>query len=202
MHSRTSDTTVESAHALARETLADLPDRLRHSEAVAARAGAVSSTTDAADRTVLVAAAYLHDIGYAQVALDTGFHPLDGARFALRHGWPLRIAALIAHHSGADLTARALGLAVALNEFPDERSAVTDALLYADQSTGPQGETLPAPMRIERSLLRHGCGSANSRVAVERTAFLLDAVARVEARLDVSRRPCPDGPCGPQTTGP
>ena len=35
---------------------------------------------------VLVAAAYLHDIGYAAELAQTGFHPLDGARFVRSMG--------------------------------------------------------------------------------------------------------------------
>ena len=41
---------------------------------------------------VLVAAPWLHDIGYAVEVTDTGFHPLDGACYlaspgAPRSGW-------------------------------------------------------------------------------------------------------------------
>lgn len=183
MHSLTFDAAVDPARAFAQEALADLPDRLRHSEAVAQRARAICATIDPADRPTLVAAAFLHDVGYSQIAMDTGFHPVDGARLVLHRGWPPRIAALIAHHSGADFAARELGLAGALAEFPDECSTVTDALLYADQSTGPRGEPLDAAERIKRSLQRHGPGSVNARVATERTPFLLEAVARVEDRL-------------------
>jgi hypothetical protein len=35
-------------------------------------------TVPAADRPVLIAAAWLHDIGYAPGLPETGFHPLDG----------------------------------------------------------------------------------------------------------------------------
>ena len=34
----------------------------------------------------LVAAAWLHDIGYAPELVETGFHPLDGARYLRREG--------------------------------------------------------------------------------------------------------------------
>lgn len=36
------------------------------------------------DTDVLVAAAWLRDIGYAPEVVDTGFHPLDGARWLRR----------------------------------------------------------------------------------------------------------------------
>lgn len=42
------------------------------------------------DRDLLVAAAWLHDIGYAPELRDTGFHPLDGARHLEALGAPAR----------------------------------------------------------------------------------------------------------------
>jgi len=76
---------VEDAAVLAGTWLAGaLPQRWRHVQSVARRAGW------AADRLSLpedlVAAAWLHDIGYAPGLAVTGFHPLDGARFLRRAG--------------------------------------------------------------------------------------------------------------------
>jgi HD superfamily phosphodiesterase len=59
---------------------------------------------------VLIAAAYLHDIGYAPTLARTGFHPLDGA-VHLRELGEERLAGLVAHHSGAETEARLRGLA-------------------------------------------------------------------------------------------
>ena len=59
---------------------------------------------------LLIAAAYLHDIGYAPELEDTGFHPLDGARWLRAQGQE-RLACLVAHHSGAWFEAEARGLA-------------------------------------------------------------------------------------------
>jgi len=53
-----------------------------------------------AEVDVLVAAAYLHDIGYAPEFVRTEFHSMDGARF-LRHLGCERITCLAAYHSGA-----------------------------------------------------------------------------------------------------
>lgn len=178
-----SEVDVEKARALAAVVLAELPDRWEHTRAVAAQAEAVSGTVEPADRAVLVAAAWLHDIGYGAQARDTGLHSLDGARLAERRGWPPRIAALIAQHSGARYIVGGLGFAEALSVYADEGSAVTDALLYADQTTGPRGETWPADRRVAESVRRHGPGSANAKVAAQRSAYLLEAVARVQARM-------------------
>jgi len=174
---------VEKARTLAAVVLADLPDRWEHTKAVAAQAEAVSGTVEPADREVLVAAAWLHDIGYGVQARDTGLHSLDGARLAERWEWPPRVAALIAHHSGARYVVGGLGFTEALRAYPDEGSAVTDALLYADQTTGPRGELWPAAARIAASVRRHGPGSANAKVSAERSVYLLEAIARVQARM-------------------
>jgi len=174
---------IDTVSVLAREALSELPDRWVHTQAVGVRAAAIAGTVDLVDRPVLLAAAWLHDIGYAPIAVRSGFHQLGGARLAQRLGWPLRIVALIAHHSGAIFVARGNGWADSLLAYPDEQSPVTDALLYADQSTGSRGEFLPAAERIERSLSRHGPRSAQARVAPQRGAFLLESVTRVQRQL-------------------
>ena len=78
-------------------------------QAVAAHAAAVSH--DLALDEVLVAAAWLHDIGYVPGLVDTGFHPLDGARFLRRSGVCEQVAALVAYHSCAEIEADVRGLA-------------------------------------------------------------------------------------------
>jgi hypothetical protein len=49
------------------------------------------------DREILVAAAWLHDIGYAPGLAETGFHPLDGARWLRTAGFGDRLAGLVAY---------------------------------------------------------------------------------------------------------
>ncbi|EEP73100.1 metal dependent phosphohydrolase [Micromonospora sp. ATCC 39149] len=86
---------------------------------------------------VLLTAAWLHDIGYAAAPHDTGFHPVDGARYLQALGWASRIVGLVAHHSAARYVARAQGLGEQLACFPCEDSPVSDALIYADQTATP-----------------------------------------------------------------
>src|SRR6185503_17372573 len=105
------DVGVTAARDLAESLLSGLPDRWSHTMAVAARAAQLAPTVAGRDRDLLVAAAWLHDIGYSEAAAVTGFHPLDGARLLDRDGWPHRIAWLVAHHSGAVFVARARGMA-------------------------------------------------------------------------------------------
>jgi len=77
---------------------------------VVARAQALRAIVAAVDREVLIAAAYLHDIGYARELVTTGFHPLDGARWLRGQGYE-RLACLVAHHSGARFEAQVKGSA-------------------------------------------------------------------------------------------
>ena len=60
------------------------------------------------DRAYFVAAAYLHDIGYAPELRRTGLHQLDGARYIRSHGAE-RVARLVAHHSEARFEIRLRG---------------------------------------------------------------------------------------------
>lgn len=176
--------TPAAARALARTLLADLPERWRHTAGVARRAASLAGTLPAAEGAVLVAAAWLHDVGYAAPLRDTGFHPLDGARHIRAEGWPERIAGLVAHHSGALCVARVRGLAgLLLAEFPAESSPVADALVYADQTVGPNGVVMSFDDRLADMLGRHGTGSPNALAHAEREPLLRAAVSRVELRL-------------------
>jgi hypothetical protein len=89
---------LEWAAAHAAEPLSQLPGRWLHTEGVVGRARRVSEAM-AEEGEMLVAAAYLHDIGYAPTLARTGFHPLDGA-VHLRELGEERFAGLVAYHSG------------------------------------------------------------------------------------------------------
>jgi HD superfamily phosphodiesterase len=67
-----------SRHAA--ELLAPLGDRWGHTQGVVRQAEAVSGMLVAGDQEQLVAAAYVHDVGYAPTVKSTGLHALDGAR--------------------------------------------------------------------------------------------------------------------------
>jgi hypothetical protein len=179
---------VDAAQNLSRSLLVDLEQRWRHTEGVARRAEQLIGAVPREDREILLAAAWLHDIGYSAGLRMTGFHPLDGAFHLLHHGWSPRIAGLVAHHSGARFVAAAEGLDRALRAYPDERSAVTDALCYADQTTGPDGRMLPVQARMAEMLARHGSGSAQERVHRLRGPYLLAVAERVRRRLAVPAR--------------
>jgi putative nucleotidyltransferase with HDIG domain len=86
-----------------------MPVRLKYVAAVA-RAAELIAPRLTLDSDVLVAAAWLHDIGYSQELVDSGFHPLDGARYLRDQGWDPVVVQLVAHHSGAEVEAEERGL--------------------------------------------------------------------------------------------
>src|SRR5690606_38331824 len=109
--------------------LGTTPGRWRHVSGVAARAYAASKILNPSEAPLLIAAAWLHDIGYSPEIARTGFHPLDGARHLRAIGASARLCALVAQHSAAAVDAEIRGLRVVLeSEFPAERSLVAEAL--------------------------------------------------------------------------
>src|SRR5262245_56165701 len=115
--------------------LSPLGDRWRHVLGVVGAARRVMHALDPGERRWLVAAAYLHDIGYAHQLVDTGCHAIDGARWLSRGGHD-RLARLVAHHSGARFEARVRWLGPELAAFEREDSPTADALTYCDLTTG------------------------------------------------------------------
>ncbi len=175
---------MREARACAREILErDLPERWQHTSGVAERADELARTVPPADRAVLVAAAWLHDIGYSPALRITGFHPLDGAVYLRSARWEPRITALVAHHSGARYVPEWRGFGAAMAEFEFEETPLSDALTYADQTVGPSGRRMTVQDRIAETMERHGSDSPNAQLRVDRTPYLLAVKARVEARL-------------------
>ena len=165
-----------------RRRLAAVGSRWAHSRAVASRAQEIAAVVDPADRSVLVAAAYLHDIGHAPELVASGFHPLDGARWLQDQGLD-RLAGLVAHHTGAMFEAEARGLAAAMSHFPVECSAVSDALTYSDLTTGPAGEPVTVAQRLGEIERRYGRTSLVVRALEQASEAILAMVERTEVRL-------------------
>ena len=155
---------------------------------MAARASEVAAAVET-DRDVLISAAWLHDIGYAPRLVDTGFHPLDGARFLEVLGLPRRIVSLVAHHTNALAEARERGLAEAWTaEFDLEKSPTADLLWYCDMTTGPDGEALTVPERIAEIQHRYGPDAVVTRFIERATPDLMDMADRA-AKLAASVSP-------------
>lgn len=184
-------TRVEHAQQVAEFLLKELPERWQHTRGVAHRAAELAAALGE-DPQILVTSAWLHDVGYSQLARDTGFHPVDGARYLQGTGWSARICALVAHHSGACFVAEARGVQDALRAFPREESPLADALTYADQTVGPGGRRMPVRQRLVDMLHRHGPDSPNAAAHHLRGPHLLAVADRVEQRLAAEvRAPTP-----------
>lgn len=179
---------TQNARSLAGQILGALPERLAHSEAVAARADELAVTVPSASVDAVIAAAWLHDLGYAPTLKVSGFHPLDGAWFLRRAGWPNMVCALVAHHSGSRFLARVQGLELQLAEFDFEESPESDAITVADNTAGPNGTLMTIEQRLRDKARRHGPDSPNARANPERDDYIRAAGQRVQHRLDASMR--------------
>jgi putative nucleotidyltransferase with HDIG domain len=173
------------ARELAKSELAEvLPRRWQHVQAVGAQAAQLSSISGVTG-DLLVAAAWLHDIGYAPNLIDTGFHPIDGARFLRKLNINDRIACLVAHHSCAVYEARVRGLEdVLLAEFPHEASPTYDALVFSDLTIGPVGQSVTYTERIKEIRERYGPDHEVTRALELSEADLSACCERTLARLE------------------
>jgi len=144
------DWAIEQAYSL----LEPLEQRWMHVQGVAEKAKQVSTILGKDDQEILIAVAYLHDIGYAPSLQKTGFHPLDGAYY-LQGLKEDRLASLVAYHSGAQFEAQLRGLTPELNQFHREQSIITDALDYCDMTTNSTGLQVTFRERIDDIFSRY-----------------------------------------------
>jgi hypothetical protein len=177
--------TVGAARATADQLLAgELPRRWSHVRGVGKKAERIGPAFAPNDAAALAAAAWLHDIGYAPDLVDTGFHPLDGARWLRSRGVDARVVGLVANHSCALVEAAERGLSETLaNEFPAEDSPVADALIYCDLTTGADGLSLTVEDRLAEIRSRYGAGSVVARFVDRAEDHLCSAVRRTQRRL-------------------
>jgi putative nucleotidyltransferase with HDIG domain len=161
-----------------------LQRRWKHVQAVAARATELAPAVDPDDRELLVASAWLHDIGYAPSLIRSGLHSLDGARYLYGLGLPLRLCALVAQHSGARFEAAERGLTAHLDEFPiDANDPVADALAAADLTIGPDGNPMTVHERIAEILIRYPSDSPVHHAVRAAQASLISQVTRALDRM-------------------
>lgn len=175
---RPADWAIERAEAL----LSPLGSRWLHVQGVIACAQALQPLFDPETHASLVAAAALHDIGYASALTKTGFHPLDGAWYLRNSGYE-RLACLVAHHSEAHYEAELRGLCEELAAFPREHTAVADALNYCDQLTGPCGTPMTLRERKRDILARYGESHVVSVAYRRALPYLALAIGRTRQRL-------------------
>jgi HD domain len=173
------------AHNIARSLLEEaLPRRWAHVQGVADTARTLAPILGK-NADLLTAAAILHDIGYAPRLADTGFHPLDGARYLrdVERAEPM-LCRLVAHHSCAIIEAEERGLARQLaREFRPAPRDLADALIYCDMTTGPDGQRMPIEQRLADVRARYGPADLVTR-AIARSARELEAATiRIARKL-------------------
>lgn len=156
--------TVDSCSKLAMKLLSGLGDRIKHVSGVAELAETLVRVPfeSPGDYEVLLAAAWVHDVGYAGELVETGFHHLDGARYLEGLG-EHRLACLVAHHSSGTEEATLRGLDRELAPFACEPGLVSDCLSYCDLSVGPTGERTTLESRIAEVTERYGEDSIVSK---------------------------------------
>jgi hypothetical protein len=137
----------------------------------------------------LVVAAWLHDIGYAPELVETGFHPLDGARYLRRIGIDAQVVSLVAYHSCAEIEAKVRGLGGALaSEFRPGDALLSDALLYCDMTTGPGGAYVRPADRLVEIRGRYGPDHEVTRFVERAASEILTTAGRIEEMLAVQPR--------------
>lgn len=191
---------MEYAPHLAAALLDPATPRYRHSAGVGAAAARLIPAIDPADGPLLVAAGWLHDIGYSPPIADTGFHPLDGARQLRRIGAPDQLCRLVAHHTCALFEARLRGLdQLLLDEFPRPTSSpLLDALTYADLTTSPTGADVSVTDRLAEILRRYPPEHVVHQAITLASPDLLATARRVRSLIARADR---QGPCdGPTVT--
>jgi hypothetical protein len=178
-------TDTSRAHDIARSLLEEpLPRRWAHVQGVANTARTLAPILGK-NRDLITAAAMLHDIGYAPSLAETGFHPLDGARYLrdVEHADPM-LCRLVAHHSCAIIEAEERGLAdVLAREFKPAPRSLADALIYCDLTTGPDGQRLTIEQRLADIRARYGPADLVTRALARSAPQLEAATSRVARKL-------------------
>jgi hypothetical protein len=173
------------AEELARKLLEiPLPRRWSHVQGVAARARELAPVIGD-DVDLLEAAAWLHDIGYSPELADTGFHPLDGARY-LRdvHNADAILCRLVGNHSCAVIEAEDRGLADVLSgEFPAADAVLGEALTHCDMTTNPDGAVVTVHDRLAEIRERYGPDSLVTQFTHRAEPWLVASVTRTIERL-------------------
>lgn len=173
---------VQWAERCVHALLGDLRPRIDHVLAVGAKARRIAAAFDGVDAEVLVASAYLHDIGYAPALMDTGLHQIDGARWLRSQGHD-ELAGLVAHHSAAHVELRLRGRMELLEPYRRPARALAAALAYCDITTGPQGQDITLDERIAEVGDRRGRESVVYRALVAARAELEEAVRLTSTRM-------------------
>lgn len=162
--------------------LSSLGNRWLHVQGVVNRAKDVGKIFNEEDRDLLIAAAYLHDIGYAPSLQTTGFHPVDGACYLKSYNQE-RLASLVAYHSESPFEAKLRGLLSELEKFPREYSLIADALTYCDMTTRGDGIQISFQERLNDIFSRYDNTHIVHQAIEAATPDLTSDVERTEKAL-------------------
>lgn len=171
----------EQASKLASEYLSCLGRRWNHVRTVGQLAdGLVAADMVSAD---VAAAAWLHDLGYAEELSSTGLHALDGAAFLAVEGAPGPVVGLVARHTGAAFEAEERGLGAELEAMPAADPAELDVLTLLDLVSAPDGSLTDPETRIAEILSRYPVSSPVHRAVSRSRDELLASSERARTRL-------------------
>ncbi len=151
-------------------------ERRAHSLAVGRKVLDAAQLVAPSLRADLVAAAVLHDIGYAHP--ETDLHALDGARYLARKGFSRGLCCLVVHHSASTWEAEERGLDPAVfDDFQTglDLGAAHAVLWWADMTTGPAGDTVTVEERLNEIICRYGPDDVVSRFIARAHGVLVSA---------------------------
>jgi hypothetical protein len=134
------------------------------------------------ERSLVLAAAYVHDLGHARRLGVTGCHALDGAMY-IRAAGHLELASMVAQHSGARCEAAVRGLEREMAAFTFAESSALDLLTYSDLKTDHRGYRCSVDERLKGIAIRYGNDHIVTRVLRLAEPDLRRSVSRVESRL-------------------
>lgn len=172
---------VEQAQEIARDLVASMEPRWSHLQAVGRLAEGLAAQKGIPEH--VVAAAWLHDIGYGERINIRGFHPLDGAVYLRTIDAPTEVVALVAWHTGASYEAEQRGLLGDLEKLPRPAAEDLDALTMVDLAISPSGEPTLDLDRIAEILTRYEENDAVHQAVKASMPHLLRSSARAKARL-------------------
>ena len=176
------DYLVPRARQVSTDLLSGLGPRWRHVVGVAQCAEEFAVGLDESECDQVIAAAWLHDVGYAPTLVKTGLHALDGAAHLVVLGFPSVVTGLVAFHTGATYEAEERGLVDALLRFDVPARHLLDTLTAADLSVGPGGDRVNPLDRFAEILARYENQDPVHRAVMRSAPDLMGAVKRTEAR--------------------
>ena len=167
--------------ALASNFASELGARWQHLEAVGRAAQRLP--LEGGEAESVVAAAWLHDIGYVAALQRSGMHALDGASYLDVMGVPARVVSLVAYHTGAVFEAQERGMTGQLLQFEPPPEPMLDALTYVDLTTDLTGQTVTVEQRLDGIFSRYEPQHPVHRAVTRSRPYLEASAGRAAARL-------------------